>query len=109
MAEVKRKVDDGTEVRDCTIQLRETGIAEILIGMGDGGFCRVGEGRLVRHEGELLFQFCFNVGRYDTGIKALGVQVIVPLSEDEQKVEPTYPEEERDETDPADPVDPERL
>lgn len=107
---IETKIDDGTEHRQVTLRLREGGIKEILEGLSEYGFCSTGTGRLTRTEEELLFDFCFNVGRYDTKVLALSVTIIIPLSDKEKKFVPVQVDEEEkeketDEEPPADAAD----
>ena len=97
MDQVITKVDDRTEERRVTLRLREGGLKEILTGLGPGGFCSSGPGRIVRHDEGLFFEFCFNVGTYRTRILAMSVAIDIPLTEDELKFVPPE-EKEEDET-----------
>lgn len=81
-------VDEGTEWRQTTIRIRENGIEEIIRSISEGGFVGVGTGRCTRLKNEIMFTFCMNVGRHagegGNGIKALGVDFFIPLSENEK-------------------------
>jgi hypothetical protein len=108
---VKDTIDEGTRYRECHFRIRESGIKELLQGLGRGGFCSLGSGRvqLIEEEGEIFIQFCANVGRYDTRVVALGLDFVVPLTDEEKNFTPPDPgpeQESPDETSPADPVDP---
>ena len=91
---VEKKVEDGTEFRESIFRLRTGGMEEILKAMAPGGFCSSGSGRLHRDDDKLFFSFCFNVGSYETGVKAMGVQITIPLTPEEQKVNSEVKSEE---------------
>ena len=91
MNDVATKVDDGTEHRQVTLRLRQSGIKELIESIGNNGFCSVGGGHVTRVDGEIMFSFCFNVGRHDTKVKAMDLTILVPLTIDEQKYVPADP------------------
>lgn len=108
---VEDKVEDGTLYRKGTFRIRESGIKEILRGLGKGGFCSLGSGRLLllEDDGEIFLEFCANVGTYETRVLALGLAFMIPLTEDEKNYvppDPTPAEKENHDETPVDPVDP---
>lgn len=89
MKDVIKTVEDGTEFREVTLRVRESGVKEILTGLGNGGFCNAGSGRVMRLDGEIFFEFCFNVGTYQTRVKAMGLAISIPLTPEENDFKPS--------------------
>lgn len=102
---MSNKIEDGTEFRDCTMRLRATGVKEIIKGLGPNGFCSLGSGRLMILDDELFFEFCANVGTYESRVLALGIAFMVPLTKEEQSsLTETKPEQEKPDETPPDPT-----
>jgi len=58
----------------------------ILDGLGKFGFLSSGFARVYESDGKIVLDFCINSGRYDTKIKAVPIQIVIPLTEDEKKM-----------------------
>lgn len=85
MVDADKKIVEGTEHHTVKLRIRDGGIKEIIKGLGPGGFCMTGRGRMCLTEDSIHLEFCANVGTYDTRILALGFDVDIPLTEEEIK------------------------
>lgn len=88
---VNKKVVDGTELRDVTLRIRSSGVEELLNSLCVGGFCNAGRAKVLRLEDRISVEFLMNVGKYETGVKAMAVTFFIPLTEAEALIEPPEP------------------